>query len=121
MKYHPLQSNKSPEQDLVCVASVSVSCVLVTVRDKKIDVRVCLIVGINKCVGYSVDSKPKWLGFVRNPEVRSPMENRRVISYVPGLHSVSRSSRGNLAYIKSASGGKKSGSGGKKSVSGGNK
>ncbi len=38
-------------------------------------------------VGYYVDSKPKWLGLSRDPEIRSPIENRRVISNVPGLQS----------------------------------
>ena len=37
-------------------------------------------------VGIYVDSKPKWLGLGRDPEIRSPTENRRVISNVPGLH-----------------------------------
>jgi hypothetical protein len=55
------------------------------VRKGKIEVRVCLIVGTVKDVGNYVESKPKWLGLGQNPEIRSPMENRRVISFVPGL------------------------------------
>ncbi len=56
-------------------------------EEEKIQVRVCLFVGTNTRVGNYVESKPKRLGLVRDPEVRAPMENRRVISNVPGLHS----------------------------------
>ena len=61
----------------------------VTVREEKIEVRVCLIVGTVKCVGYYVDPKPKRLGFGRHPEVRSPMENRRVIYHVGNVPELS--------------------------------
>ncbi len=61
--------------------------VVVTVRAIKIiDLRVCHFVGTNMRVGIYVDSKPKWLGLGQDPEIRSPTENRRVISIVPGLH-----------------------------------
>jgi hypothetical protein len=78
----------------VCLTTLSVvyRCqfhgdTMTSVRYKKIRVRVCVFVGTNMRVGIIVEFNPKWLGLGRNPEVRSPTENRRVITIVPGLHS----------------------------------